>query len=396
MATLGIFTVKVFYKSGSDYYTYGGFGLYLDQMCRSFDRVVMLCKLRKGPVPDGCYRVDHSNLDVITVPAWPTELGAIAVQPLVLARGLRMLHRCDVVHARMPDWNGITGAVAARLRRLPCFHQIIADWHLQAVNIPWTRAYGLGSGLRLALLFYDWMERRISRGQIVFAQGQTCFDKHNRALERYLVLSSAHHNADIGTLRSKCEGAQIRLLAVGRLQDVKNHKMLIRAMVNIRKADPRCVLRILGEGNKRPELEALLRELGLDKAVELPGQVDHTDLWREYDAADLFILPSLSEGTPKVVLEAMARGCPVIASSVGGVPTAVAHEERGLLFRSDDQAHLTKMVLRMIRDKDLRDSCQHKALDFSYQHTLEQTTAFMLDRVTRHWPALAPLRDRHA
>lgn len=393
MATLGIFTVKVFYRQDGIYYTNGGYGLYLEQMCLNFDRVIMLCKLHKGAPPDGFYRVEHPNLEVVTVPAWWSELGALAVQPIVFAKGMSLARRCDVIHARMPDWNGITGALVAGLRGVPRFHQIIDDWYGLAWSIPLTKAFGLGIGLRAALLFYDWCERRFSRGQMVFAQGQVSYDKHARAAERHLVLSSAHRETDIGDVRPKCTGKRIRLMAVGRLHHVKNHEVLIRALAEVRKTDPRCELRIFGEGNKRAELEALVQELSLEGVVTLPGGLEHDLLWPEYDQSDIFVLPSRSEGTPKVVLEAMARGCPVIASIVGGVPTAVEHEERGLLFASEDQAGLVAAILRMIDDEALREHCQKQAWAFSRQHTLEGSTAFMLDQVVRKWPQLAPLKS---
>lgn len=392
MARLGIFTVKVFYQNGGEFYTNGGYGLYLEQMCQSFDSVVMLCKLRKGVPPAGFYRVDHQNLEIVTVPALPSELGAIVVQPLVFFKGLSMMKKCDVVHARMPDWNGITGACVSRLSGVPCFHQIIDDWYGNAMSIPLKKSFGLGAGLRIALLIYDWLERLVSRGQLVFAQGQLSYDKHANACERHLVLSSAHRDEEISTVRDKCVGEQVKLLAVGRLQDVKNHEMLIRAMPEIRAFDPRCELTILGEGKKRDQLQSLAEQLGLSDVVSMPGNLPHDKLWSEYDAADLFILPSRSEGTPKVVLEAMARGCPVIASSVGGVPSAVKHMQSGLLFESNQQDQMTEMIQLMLKDELLRRHCQIKALEFSKFHTLEASTRFMLDRVTDRWPHLSPLR----
>lgn len=397
MAIVCIFTVKVFHRERGDYFTYGGFGLYLAQMCQSFDQVILICKLRSGSPPEGYYKVEHENLEIVTVPAWRTELGALLVQPLVFVKGLAAVRRSDVVHARMPDWTGITGNLVARFLRVPRFHQVVDDWKGLARSIPLTKTYGLGAGLKFALLCYDWLERRVSRGEIVFAQGQVSFDKHVQAKRRFLVLSSAHHDADIGDVRPKCFSNRIHVLAVGRLNAVKNHEMLLRAIGKLRQDDPRWRLCILGEGAKRSELVALARELGIQDSVSMPGNVEHDEaLWCQYDAADMFVLPSVSEGTPKVVLEAMARGCPVVASAVSGVPTAVKHGERGLLFPSGDLPALVAAMRRMATDGNLRQSCQDAALEFAREHTLEQSTRFMLDRVLEEWPQLAPLRHDHA
>lgn len=396
MAVLGVFSVKIFVRHDGQYFTNGGFGDYLEKMCDAFDRVILCCKVRSGPPPEGFYQVDHVNLRLVAIPLLTTELGAMLLQPLVFAKGLGFMGEVDVVHARMPDWFGITGAVVARIGGKPRFHQIVDDWHGLAGTISARKRFGLGLLLKGALYLYDWLERRVSRWQLVFAQGQVAYDKHRDRADAHLVLSSAHHDRDIGAVTPRCGGDRLSVVAVGRLNAVKNHALLIRAIHRLRQQDPRWRLSIIGEGGKRAELEALIAELGLGDAVHLLGSVRHGDaLWAHYDRADMFVLPSVSEGTPKVVLEAMARGCPVVASRVSGVPTAVAHEERGLLFESGDLDGLVTMMARMADDGALREWCQHKAWAFAKLHTLEQTTGFMLAKVVERWPHLAPLRHAH-
>lgn len=395
MATIGIFSVKVFVKYRGEYFTNGGFGEYLSDMCRSFDGVTLCCKVRKGKPPKGFYRVIHPNLTVAEVPLWPTELGAIALQPLVVAKGLSFVRNVDVVHARMPDWFGISGTLVARLLGKPCFHQIIADWHAQARLIPWSKRFGLGLGLKGALYVYDRLERLVSRGQLVFAQGEVAYLKHSKHSCAHLVLSSAHRDSEIGTVTDRCIDS-LSVLAVGRLDSVKNHALLIRAIHELRKIDPRWHLSIIGEGGQRVSLERLIAELGISDGVHLLGGVAHGDLWRCYDQADMFVLPSLSEGTPKVILEAMARGCPVIASKISGIPTAVEHERRGLLFESGNLSELIQSMTRMADDAALRSRCQREALEFARLHTVEATTRFMTNKVLERWPHLSPLRHGHA
>lgn len=396
MAVLGIFSVKIFVRHNGQYFTNGGFGDYLEKMCDAFDRVILCCKVQTGPPPDGFYPVIHTNLRIIEIPLLTTELGAMLVQPLVFAKGLAFIREVDVVHARMPDWSGITGTVVAWISGTPRFHQIVDDWHGLAGTIPARRVFGLGLLLKIALYLYDWLERRVSHQQLVFAQGQVAYEKHRDRADAFLVLSSAHHNRDIGVTTARCLGDSLSVLAVGRLNAVKNHALLIRAIHQLRKQDPRWQLSIIGEGGKRTELNSLIVELGLVDAVQLLGSVRHGDeLWAHYDRADMFVLPSISEGTPKVVLEAMARGCPVVASRVSGVPTAVEHEQRGLLFEAGDLDGLVTMMARMAADKAMREHCQQQALAFAKLHTLEETTSFMLEKVVERWPHLVPLRQTH-
>ncbi len=393
MATLGIFTVKLFHRYEGRYYTNGGFGDYLAGMCRLFERVVMLCKVHDTQPPPGFYPVEHHNLTIVTVPGWPSELGAMAVQPLAYARGMQAMADVDVIHARMPDWTGITGALVARRLGKPCFHQIVGDTGALARTIPLTKSFGLGAGLRLALHLYDWCERRVSRGQMVFAQGKAAYEKHHGAAERHLVLSTAHSVKDMGQVTPRFTGERRRILAVGRLQAVKNQHLLIRALAQLRVQDPRWELCILGEGPKRAELEALADELGVRAHVHMPGGVAHgPDLWRAYDEADIFAHPSVSEGTPKVVLEAMARGCPVVASDVGGIPSAVEDGVRGLLVPAEDLDRLVSALERMADDLVFRLDCQNAAWLFARDHTIEESDRYLAHQIERRWPTLAPLR----
>lgn len=396
MARLGIFSVKIFFKSGDNYFTNGGFGLYLSEMCREFEHVDICCKVINRKPPKGFYLVPHENLRFHAVPSLKTEFGALIVQPLVAWRAVRLMPAVDIVHARMPDWTGLTGALIARLSNKPCFHQIIADWRGLADTIPWQRKFGLGIILKPALRLYDWLERRLSRNQLVFAQGVVAYQKHLPNTDAHLVLSSAHRDSDVIEPAPRFDTSRRTILNVGRLDAVKNQKLLIRALARLRSTDKRWELRIIGSGEHQAALERLAETLDVSDHVIFIGHVAHgPDLWSHYDSADIFALTSVSEGTPKVILEAMARGCPVVASRVSGVPTAVEHERRGLLFESEDLDGLVSSIERMATDDNLRRTCQQNGWHFAKDNSLENSTRFVLDRVAERWPHLRSLRRHH-
>jgi sugar transferase (PEP-CTERM/EpsH1 system associated) len=142
---------------------------------------------------------------------------------------------------------------------------------------------------------------------------------------------------------------------VGRLDAVKHHAGLIDALHALCARDPdhgrTLRLAIVGEGRERPALDRRTRELGLEDQVRLLGDRDDVPaLLAEFDA---FALPSIAEGIPLTVLEAMATGLPVVASRVGGVGEAVVDGETGTLVPPADSAALAAALARYLDDPAL-------------------------------------------
>jgi glycosyltransferase involved in cell wall biosynthesis len=110
---------------------------------------------------------------------------------------------------------------------------------------------------------------------------------------------------------------------------------------------------LVGAGPERGRLEELCRSLNLTDAVILAGHKDDIDPY--YGIADVFLLPSVSEGCPNVLLEAMAAGVPVVATAVGGVPEVVKHGRDAILVNAHDRAGLASATAQILRDHQLRD-----------------------------------------
>ena len=115
-------------------------------------------------------------------------------------------------------------------------------------------------------------------------------------------------------------GAPVRLLCVARLAPVKGHRYLLRALARLREAGLECELTLAGDGPERDALERQAAELGLADAVRFLGFQRQTEIRTLYRWCDLMVLPSLSEGIPISLMEAMACGRPVVATTVRGVP----------------------------------------------------------------------------
>lgn len=139
---------------------------------------------------------------------------------------------------------------------------------------------------------------------------------------------------------------------VGRLSEEKGLDSLIEALKRwSMKGDPwRLVL--LGDGPRRGVLEQSVRDFGLADKMLFAGFQSDTAGW--YAAFDAFVLPSLTEGAPMALLEAMANGLPVIATSVGGVPALLSKGENGMLVPPGDPEKLLEAMRSIAGDRDLR------------------------------------------
>ncbi len=147
----------------------------------------------------------------------------------------------------------------------------------------------------------------------------------------------------------------VRCLAIGRLIPRKGFQFLIRALPQILdKVLHNFEIEIVGDGPYEEELIGLAENLGVTSYVRFAGTVRYPDLPQKYREADIFILPSLAEGMPLVVLEAMGTGLPIIASRVQGVDELVAQDVNGALFEPGDVDGLADCLVKLINAGEAR------------------------------------------
>jgi glycosyltransferase involved in cell wall biosynthesis len=138
-----------------------------------------------------------------------------------------------------------------------------------------------------------------------------------------------------------------------RLEPQKGVPYLLDAMPAIVRRVPNAQLLIVGQGREQAALQHHAVSLGLNDHVRFLGvRFDMPELLGLFDA---MILPSVWEGLPMIVLEAMAAGCPIIASAVGGVPTAVRHGETGILVEPAKPEAIAAAVVSLLGDRALRE-----------------------------------------
>lgn len=162
--------------------------------------------------------------------------------------------------------------------------------------------------------------------------------------------------------------------AIGLLIKRKGFHFLIAAMPRVLMKYPHCELVIAGEGPYRAVLEKQILHLGLQDHVRLIG--NQPDPRSCLEKMDLFVLPSLVEGLPTVIIESMARGVPVVASDIPGNNELVVNGKTGWLFRSRSDEDLAKIIVKAFSDpllsKDISAQAYSWALNLTIQNAVKQ------------------------
>lgn len=147
--------------------------------------------------------------------------------------------------------------------------------------------------------------------------------------------------------------------SIARLVWKRGHKELLAAAAVVAREEPAVRFVLIGDGPLRPGLEREAATLGLNGRLRFLGAVPDAATLLPY--LDVFVLPSIWEGMSNALLEAMAAGKPVVATSVGGNPELITHEKTGLLVPPADAEALAAAILRLVRDPALARSMAEAA-----------------------------------
>lgn len=232
----------------------------------------------------------------------------------------------------------VHGYAAARMAGKP----LLATCH------NWT-----GENLRGRL--YDWIDHLVLRR---FARIAAVSDPVRNSLVRFGVrperIRVIPNGVDVRRFEATWPrppvyaGAAAQVGFVGRLVPEKGVNILLRSAPGVLSRHPHTVFLIIGEGPARAELEKLTDDLGIGSSVRFLGR--QADMAAIYSLIDILVLPSLNEGAPMTVLEAMSAGRPVVATRTGALPDIVVEGETGILVGSGDAPAVESALVSLLAD----------------------------------------------
>jgi glycosyltransferase involved in cell wall biosynthesis len=296
----------------------------------------------------------------------------------------RLEEQCDVIIVHMP-FSPPTALLPVRGPRLyhvcgDCVEVVRASHYYRGLKrlAAMSAAYGI-----------DWLQRSLFRNRRVrvITNGQEMYEQYGRPLGRPVVSSSLLVKEVASVSRQRPREDAFRILFVGYLRPEKGVETLLDSFIIARKRIPSCELHIIGsqdlsEGGAAASLLSRVARLHDEGIIHLHGHVPFgKDLFQHYADADVLVLPSRSEGTPRVLVEARAFGCPIIASRVGGIPTSVRDRIDGLLVPPNSPDAIANAIIEIAENRHLRDSLIQAGIEYATERTLEHYVDDILGEV---------------
>jgi len=223
-----------------------------------------------------------------------------------------------------------------------------------------------------------WCYRRAKKITVPSQFTKQMIEKYAKATYPIEVIHNGVHfdrfQKDVGVedLRKKYKGKEV-LLTVGGLWGRKGHDIVLRALARVLKEKQDVHYIMVGDGNGRPQLEALAAELGLTSHVEFAGRQMGDDLVRYFQTCDIYVhTPKVVdlkfEGFGIVYLEASACGKPIVATDAGGIRDAVLDGETGLVAPDGDVAGVADRILKLCSDRLLREKLGERGRQYAREN----------------------------
>ena len=285
------------------------------------------------------------HLDRCSVPEMGLYMAGALLPTLHVARRFRP----DLLHVFFGMPTGVVGLAVHELCGIPYLLS------LRGGDVP---GFMEAETARLHRLTRPLTRRVWARAGAVVVNSRGLYDLASRSADgRHLdiVPNGTDLQRFVPALAGRDGCSNVRLLFVGRFVGQKGLSYLLDAIAALpASAAERVRLALVGSGPDEAALRQQARDLGLASRVQFSGWVPREEIVTHYQRADIFVLPSLDEGMPNVVLEAMACGLPVLATAIRGNTELVRQEVNGLLVPPANVPALSQALARLIADTELR------------------------------------------
>ncbi len=385
---LGYVTPVRAYVKGEEIYMQAASGRVADALAAHYERLLICTRVVYGPPPSPTdLPLESKNIQLVPQPYWGSSLGSLPHFFAIVRAYLRTCREADIIFVR-----GMCPYIGALYLFAFLFQRPVCHW---IVGNPVALLQSSKRGGRLLDLFsllyalQDRLQTRVGRwltDGIFLCNGHELAQAY-RSPRTAATVSSAIRQGEFVPRIDTCHGETIRILFVGYIRPEKGIEYLLDAVSQL-PISQSWELHIVGPSDfpdYRRQLDDLVASLGIGEQVFWTGYSSYGEpLFERLRGADLLVLPSLSEGTPHVLVEARANGLPCISTTVGGVPSSVTDGYDALLVPPKNSRALAKAIERVIHDGDLRRTLIRNGLDSARAHTLERFVGAVRGQLERN------------
>ncbi len=388
---LGYITPVRAYSSADEIYMQAASGRVAEALARHFDTVCMCARVvHDAPPAPFDFALDAANLELMPQPFWDTTAASLGHFFGISRAYLRICRRADVLFVRgMCPYTAVLYFCAAVFRK-PICHWIVGD----PVTLLRSKSRK-GQLLDTLALLYALQDRLFTRfgrwltNGALLCNGGALASVHASPRTTEIV-SSTLRDSEFYYRTDTCQGPVVRILFVGFIRPEKGIEHLLDAVSQLRRDVP-WELEIVGPAefpDYCAKLHCIAAALGIRERVRWEGYVPNGEpLFERMRSADLLVLPSLSEGTPHVLVEARANALPCISTRVGGVPSTVTDGYDALLVPPKNARALARAIERVINDAGLRRKLIRNGLRAARQQTLDRFIQAVLRELRTDAPA---------
>jgi glycosyltransferase involved in cell wall biosynthesis len=354
-------------------------GRVAEALAEQFARVVMCARVVHATPPAPFdVPLNAPNLELVPQPFWNDTMDSIFHFFKISHAYWQTCRRADVLFIRgMCPYTAVL-YLCAMVFRKPVCHWIIGD-PVTLLSTGTRRGPVFDSFALLYALqdrFVTRLGRRLTNGSLICHGAELA--RSHRSPRTVETVSSTVRESEFFYRADTCQGPVVRILCVAFIRPEKGIEYLLDAVSQL-KMDLPWELEIVGPDEfpaYREKLNALAAERGISERIRWSGYVPNGQpLLDRMRAADLFVLPTLSEGTPHVLVEARANGLPCISTTVGGVPTTVTNGYDALLVPPKDARALARAMELVIGDAKLRRTLICNGLSAARKQTLDRLIA---------------------
>lgn len=385
-ARVGFVSGRFVHEDADGFYVDAGLGRLIEALgARSAHLTAALARApRRHPLHD--HHLHIGAADLLRLP----EMASVA-------RGARKFLPCwqvireverrsDVLIVQLP----FTAPIALLGARRPRVYNLCAD--VQAIVGASSAYRGLtGSLARGVAWSVDRLHAHLVHAPVtsVVAHGHELLRRYRPARGQAQVSSTIQEREIMSVARTRPAAAPFRVLFVGYLRPEKGVDTLVAAFERLLRARPDAELHVIGavsviERGVTSAAQCALAALAERACVRFVGErAFGPELFQCFADADVLVVPSRSEGTPRVLIEARSFGCPVVATRVGGIPTSVEDGIDGLLVPPGDPDALAAALLRLASDRDLHTRLVAAGLARARRTTVDVFAQTMIDEAAR-------------